>query len=84
MEAHVQGRKFAYYRAYSTVQEYVLIDTQRHAVEVYRRQSDTLWMLHPFEPGDQVELANLSRSSPIAALYEDIGLQEDPLDNSSM
>jgi len=78
------GRKFAFYRACRMVLEYVLVDTQRQAVEVYRRQSDTLWTLHPFGPGDQVELASLSLSFPIAALYEDIGLQEDPLDSSSM
>jgi Uma2 family endonuclease len=76
-EAYDRGRKFAYYRACTSVQEYVLIDTQRQAVEVYRRQSDTLWTLHPFGPGDQVEFASLSLSFPIEALYEDIGLQED-------
>jgi hypothetical protein len=53
-----------------------LIDTQRQAVEVYRRHSDTLWTLHPFGPGDYVELASLSLSFPITALYENIGLQE--------
>jgi Uma2 family endonuclease len=83
-EAYDRGRKFAYYRACPTIQEYVLIDTQRQAVEVYRRQSDTLWTLHPFGPGDQVDLASLSLSFPMAALYEDIGLQEDTLDNSSI
>ena len=76
-EAYDRGRKFAFYRACPTVQEYVLIDTQHQAVEVYRRQSDTLWTLHPFGPGDQVELASLSLSFPIAVLYEGIDLQED-------
>ncbi len=83
-EAYDRGRKFAYYRACSTIQEYVLIDTQRQAVEVYSRQSDTLWTLHPFGPGDQVELASLSLSFPIEALYEDVTLPEDTLDNSSL
>src|SRR5215469_16243444 len=76
-EAYDRGRKFAYYRSCSTVQEYVLIDTQRQAVEVYRRQSDILWTLHPFGPGDQVELASLNLSFPIAEHYDGIGLQED-------
>jgi Uma2 family endonuclease len=83
-EAYDRGRKFAYYRACPTVQEYVLVDTQQQAVEVYRRQADTLWTLHPFGPGDQVELASLNLSFPISALYEDVELQEDTLDNSSM
>ena len=76
-EAYDRGRKFAYYRACPTVQEYVLIDAQKQAVEVYRRQSDTLWTLHPFGPGDQVEFASLSLSFSIEALYEGIGLEED-------
>ncbi len=83
-EAYDRGRKFAYYRACPTIQEYVLIDTQRQAVEVYRRQSDTLWTLHPFGPGDLVDLASLSLSFSIAALYENVELQEDTSDNSSM
>ena len=81
-EAYDRGRKFAYYRACQTVQEYVLIDTQRQAVEVYRRQTDTLWTLHPFGPGDQVELASLSLNFPIAGLYENIGLQDDTPGNA--
>ncbi len=83
-EAYDRGRKFAYYRACPTIQEYVLIDTQRQAVEVYRRQSDTLWTLHPFGPGDQVDLASLSLNFPIAALYEDVALPEDMPDDSSI
>ena len=75
---------FAYYRACPTVQEYVLIDTQRQAVEVYRRQADTLWTLHPFGPSDLVELASLSLSFPIASLYENVELPEDTPDSSSM
>jgi Uma2 family endonuclease len=83
-EAYDRGRKFAYYRACPMVQEYVLVDTQRQAVEVYRRKTDTLWTLHPFGPGDQVELASLNLSFPIAALYENVALPEDTLDNSSI
>jgi Uma2 family endonuclease len=83
-EAYDRGRKFAYYRACSTVQEYVLVDTQQQAVEVYRRQAGPLWTLHPFGSGDQVELASLSLSFPIEALHENIVLLEDMSDGSSM
>ena len=58
----------------------VLVDTQRQAGEVYRRQADTLWTLHPFGPGDQVELASLSLSFPIDALYENVVLPGDTAD----
>ncbi|HEY7356832.1 MAG TPA: Uma2 family endonuclease [Ktedonobacterales bacterium] len=71
-EAYDRGRKFGYYRACPTMQEYVLVDAQRQAIEVYRRESDSLWTLHPFGPEDEVELASLGVRFPIAAAYRDV------------
>lgn len=82
-EGYDRGKKFSYYRACPSIQEYVLVDTQWQAVEVYRRASENLWTFHPFGPGEQVELASLGVSFPIAALYENIAMPEDPLDDSS-
>lgn len=73
-----RGNKFVYYRTCPTIEEYVLVDTQRQAVDVYRRASETLWTLHLFGPGDRVELARLNISFPIAALYEDVTLPGEP------
>jgi hypothetical protein len=55
----------------------MLVDTQRQAVEVYRHQEDTLWILHPFGPRNQEELSSLSLSFPIEALYKNVALPED-------
>src|SRR6185437_17008360 len=71
-EAYDRGRKFGYYRACPTMQEYVLVDTQRQAIEVYRRETDALWTLHPFGPGDEVELASLGVHFPVAEAYQDV------------
>lgn len=71
-EAYDRGRKFGYYRACPTMQEYVLVDAQRQAIEVYRRESDSLWTLHPFGPEDEVELASLGVRFPVAAAYRDV------------
>src|SRR5579863_839969 len=80
-EAYDRGRKFSYYRACPTIQEYVLIDTQRQAVEVFRRETENLWTLHAFGPGDTVELASINISFPIAALYKNVALpDESPAD----
>ena len=73
-----RGDKFVYYRACPTIEEYVLVDTQRQAVDVYRRASNTLWTLHLFGPGNRVELARLNISFPIAALYENVDLPGEP------
>jgi len=80
-EAYDRGRKFSYYRACPTIQEYVLIDTQRQAVEVFRRETENLWTLHAFGSGDTVELASIKVSFPIAALYKNVTLaDESPAD----
>src|SRR5579859_3197780 len=42
-EAYDRGRKFGYYRECPTLEEYVLVDTQRQAVEAYRREAGALW-----------------------------------------
>lgn len=73
-----RGDKFVYYRDCPTIEEYVLVDTQRQAVDVYRRASNTLWTLHLFGPGDRVELARLNISFSIAALYENVDVSGDP------
>ena len=71
-EAYDRGRKFAYYRACLTLQEYLLVDTQRRAVDLYRRATDNLWTLHPFGPGETVILKSIDVSIPLDALYENV------------
>lgn len=77
-EAYDRGRKFAYYRACPTIQEYLLVDTQQQGVEVYRRARGNRWTLHTFGPDDHAELASrLGVSLPVAALYTGVTLTED-------
>ena len=71
-EATDRGKKFRYYQSCLSIQEYVLISTQEQAVDVYRRASDNLWTLHPFGPGDEVELKSIDVSIPLEALYENV------------
>lgn len=76
-EGYDRGRKFSYYRACLSVQEYVLIDAQRQSVEFFRRATENLWTLHPFGPEDAVELASIDVRFPIAALYENVMLPDE-------
>jgi Uma2 family endonuclease len=68
-EARDRGEKLASYRKIPTLREYVLINTKYQAVEVYRRLED-IWTYQQFDPGQEVELASLGLSFPIAAFYE--------------
>ena len=72
--AYDRGQKFDYYRECSTLEEYVLIDTQRQAVDIYRRAKGDLWTLHFFRTGDTLELTSLHVSFPLSALYQNVAL----------
>jgi len=76
-EAYDRGNKSSYYRACPTIQEYLLISTQRSSVEVYRRTTEKLWTLYPSERGEQVELASIGVTLPVAAIYENVNLPAD-------
>jgi Uma2 family endonuclease len=69
--AYDRGPKFAYYRELASLQEYVLIDTDRVAVDVFRRDASGHWVLHPFGQDAEVELASVNLRLPMATLYED-------------
>jgi Uma2 family endonuclease len=79
-EAYDRGNKSSYYRACPTIQEYLLISTQRSSVEVYRRTTEKLWTLYPSERGEQVELASIGVTLPVAAIYENVNLPADSAD----
>ena len=76
-ETYNRRKKFSYYRACMSIQEYVLVDTQTQAIEVYRRDQEPFWKFSAFEADEQVELASLGISIPVTAIYEDVEFPED-------
>jgi Uma2 family endonuclease len=77
-EAFDRGKKFADYRQLEGLQEYVVIDQTQQRVEVFRRNEMGLWVLHPFEAGDRLELTSVNWQGAIADLYEEVELQPLP------
>ena len=75
-EAYDRGRKLAYYRECPTIQEYVLIDTQRASIEVFRREKHNLWTYHAFGIGDEVELSSLGIHFPLVKIYRNVVFSE--------
>lgn len=53
-----------------SIKEYVLVDSQEQAVEVYRRVENGFWWSSYFGPSDQVELVSLGVTIPIEVIYE--------------
>ncbi len=70
--AYDRGLKFAYYRALPSLQEYVLIDAERMAVDVFRRDATDHWVLYPGGPGESVEFASVGLTLDLATIYEDV------------
>ena len=70
--AYDRGLKFGYYRALSTLQEYVVIDLDTRITDCYRKGADALWVLHPFGKGESVKLASVDLEISSAALFAEV------------
>ncbi len=75
-EAFDRGDKFSDYRHLESLQEYVLISQTRPQVEVFRRNNEGLWVLHPYSDGDRISLTSIGWEGAIADLYEDVNFPE--------
>ena len=73
-EAYDQGKKFDYYRTCPTLQEYILIDSQRLAVDVFRRANNHLWSFYPYREQDQVVIACLNIEISLHDIYRHVQL----------
>lgn len=74
--AYDRGAKFAAYRKLPSLREYLLIDTERTSVDLFRRNETGQWVLFPHEAGGHMlELASVGLHLPLAQLYEDVEFQ---------
>ena len=70
--AYDRGRKFELYQQLPSLQEYLLVESDRAHVDLFRRNADGLWVLHPAGPGAAVELASVGLSITMDEVYEDV------------
>ena len=71
-EAYDRGGKFAQYRKLESLQEYVLIQSEKIGVECFRRNQQGLWVLYPYEQGDTITLESVGLSLPVETLYRQV------------
>ena len=76
--AYDRSRKFELYQQIDTLQEYLLIEQDRIHADLFRKNDEGLWVLHPFGSGAIVELASVGLALPIEALYEDVEFPASP------
>ncbi len=71
-EGYDRGGKFTAYRNMPTLQEYVLVDSEKVSVECYRRSEGRMWLYTPYTPGDILTLESIAWEGAIELLYEDV------------
>lgn len=71
-EAVDRGTKFAKYRQFSTLQEYVLVQVEQPGVEMFRRNQQGQWVLSEYGLGDSLQLESVNLEIAIADLYRQV------------
>lgn len=67
--------KFQEYIRIPTLEEYVLITSQRMQVECYRRGEGRMWLYSPYTEGDTVLIESIGVEFPIEQLYKNVRLE---------
>jgi Uma2 family endonuclease len=75
-ESTDRREKLQEYQNIPTVQEYVLISSDRVMIEVYRRGEGRIWFYERYELDDTFILESLDFSCAIAQIYQDVALPE--------
>jgi len=74
-ETNDRGKKFRSYKACSSIQEYVLINSQHQEVEIFHRQGD-MWAYHQYESDQEIDLASIRLTISLADIYRDVNVPE--------
>jgi Uma2 family endonuclease len=64
-----RGGTFELYRGRDSLSEYVLVETERMAMNMRRREDEQIWITETYGPGDTVLLSDLDLAIPIVAFY---------------
>ena len=65
-----RDEKFTAYLKIPTLQEYILIDSEKISVERYCRGEGKMWLYYSYTAGEIVTLSSIEFELPIALLYE--------------
>ena len=71
-----RGDKFRLYRRNPSLQDYVLVEAEKIAIDLYRKNDRGNWEIFNYQPGDNIELQSVDLSFPIESVYEDIVFEE--------
>ncbi len=67
-----RGDKFRLYRRNPSLQDYVLVDAEKIAIDLYRKNDRGNWEIFNCQSGDNIDLQSIGLSFAIESVYEDI------------
>jgi Uma2 family endonuclease len=70
-------KKLKYYRQIPSLQQYVLVDSEEIAVEVFQRGEGKLWLYYEYEAGEVISLASIEFECAIELLYEGVSFEQE-------
>jgi Uma2 family endonuclease len=71
-EAYDRGNKFKLYRRNPSLIDYVLVDSSRMTIDLYRKDESSNWYIINYEAGDLIDLKSVNLTFSIEQVYEDI------------
>jgi Uma2 family endonuclease len=80
-EAVDRGKKFTYYRRFTTLREYVLIQPEQPIVEVFARNEVGKWVLAEYGMADVIDLESIGCSIAVKDLYDRVKFE--PIEDES-
>lgn len=69
-----RGDKFRDYQRIPTLQEYLLVNSEKMGAECYRRGEGRMWLYYPYNSGDMITLESLGCEFTIEQLYRGVNL----------
>lgn len=73
-----RGRKFDLYRQIDTLTHYLLVEQDRQHADLFVRNEQSQWVLHPLTATDTIAIDRLGQPWPVASLYEDVDFTPPP------
>ncbi|NES69203.1 MAG: Uma2 family endonuclease, partial [Okeania sp. SIO2D1] len=64
--------KFKYYRQISSLQEYILVDSESSYVEIYQRGEGRIWLDYAYTEGEDFTLSSIEFNCAVDVLYEEV------------
>ena len=71
-EAYDRGDKFRMYRRNPSLRDYVLVHTDKIAIDLYRKDEAGNWNIINYEAGEAIKLRSINLTYSIEQIYEDI------------